>query len=301
MKEVSFNSGSVAFGDCIDAMRRIPSRSVDLVFGSPPYEAARSYGGLTPRVGEEWVRWMFEVCVEAARISRGLCAFVIEGQAKNFDFSATPEMLTADLRRAMRCAGCSRIDSRLRGQACTCGKIMNKPAFRLRRRAIFFRHSVPGGTPDDFRNDHEFILRFTDAKIRRIEWADPTACGTEPKYRPGGRPTHQTADGRVQNAKYKPPTIAKVGNVHKISVGGGRMGSDLAHENEAPFPESLAELYVETFSRRGEVVFDPFMGSGTTAAVAIKAGRRVGGAEVREDQIDLIRRRVAEAEAMVAN
>ena len=37
---------------------------------------------------------------------------------------------------------------------------------------------------------------------------------------------------------------ANPGNVVKVKAGGGHMGSDLAHDNEAPFPESLADFFV---------------------------------------------------------
>lgn len=65
------------------------------------------------------------------------------------------------------------------------------------------------------------------------------------------------------------------------------MGSPLAHENEAPFPESLAEFFVKTFCPPGGIVCDPFVGSGTTAKVACVNGRHFIGCDIREDQVNL--------------
>ena len=73
------------------------------------------------------------------------------------------------------------------------------------------------------------------------------------------------------------------------------MGSKLAHENEAPFPEKLAEYSILPFCPPGGVVLDPFSGSATTGAVAVKNGRKYIGFDVRESQIDLSRRRLEEA------
>jgi DNA modification methylase len=78
-------------------------------------------------------------------------------------------------------------------------------------------------------------------------------------------------------------------------VGGGLMGSKLAHENEAPFPERLAEFFVRSFCPPGGIVLDPFAGSFTTCAVAQKTGRQWVGIDVRESQIELGQRRMKEA------
>ncbi len=76
------------------------------------------------------------------------------------------------------------------------------------------------------------------------------------------------------------------------SVGGGRMGSKLASENEAPFVEALPERFIRSFCPPGGVVGDCFAGSGTTLAVALRWGRRAVGCDLRPSQVELTRRRV---------
>jgi site-specific DNA-methyltransferase (adenine-specific) len=70
------------------------------------------------------------------------------------------------------------------------------------------------------------------------------------------------------------------------------MGSDLAHENEAPFPLELAEFFVKSFCPPNGVVCDPFSGSGTTIHAAVANGRRGVGCDLRESQVELVRRRL---------
>ena len=70
------------------------------------------------------------------------------------------------------------------------------------------------------------------------------------------------------------------------------MGSPLAHLNEAPFPESLAEFFVKTFCPPDGIVLDPFSGSGTTAAVAFKNHRNYIAIDIRQDQVDLGNKRL---------
>lgn len=74
------------------------------------------------------------------------------------------------------------------------------------------------------------------------------------------------------------------------------MGSSLAAANEAPFPESLAEFFIRSFCPPGGIVLDPFSGSGTTVAVALKNGREGIGVDIRQSQIDLTTRRIQEVQ-----
>ena len=124
------------------------------------------------------------------------------------------------------------------------------------------------------------------------------------KFPPGGNPSHHTRDGRVNRPRlqregdtrrvrtYEPPAKANPGNVIECHGGGGHMGSRLAHENEAPFPEKLAEAFVLSFCPPEGMVLDCFCGSGTTLAVAVKHGRQAIGIDVRQSQVELSRRRL---------
>lgn len=84
-------------------------------------------------------------------------------------------------------------------------------------------------------------------------------------------------------------------DVRSLKVGGGLMGSKLAHENEAPFPESLPEFFIKSCCPPGGTVLDPFGGSGTTLAAAVLNGRIAHCIDIRESQADLMHRRYLEA------
>lgn len=329
----------VLCADCLDWMRSQPDNSVDLVFGSPPYEAARTYGIDFTLKGQAWVDWMVCRMVEMVRISKGLVAMVVEGQTRGFRWSATPALLMADLHRRGIC---------------------------LRKPPAFHRVGIPGsGGPDWLRNDYEFIVCCTSGG--KLPWSDNTAMGHPPKWAPGGemsyrnskgtrrnqwgssvngksskhrdkdgnmvagnRPSHVVVNGRDQcggtatetsgsgrkvNGEHKNKrknfreskdgTVkgshdrnicvkANPGNVIHMKVGGGVMGSRLCHENEAPFPEALAEFFVKSFCPPGGIVYDPFCGSGTTLAAAGLNLRGSIGTDIRESQVELTCRRLSE-------
>lgn len=264
----------ILHGDCLEIMRDMATDSVDLVFCSPPYEAARTYGIDFNLKGQEWVDWAVERYIECVRISRGLVAWVVEGQTRQFRYTATPVLLMADLHRA---------------------------GVKLRKPPIYKRVGIPGsGGPDWLRNDYEFVVCASKGKL---PWSDNTATGKPPKWAPGGDPSHRMANGRrvhkshtkadgKRQQGYNPPKLANPGNVIECNVGGGRMGSMLAHENEAPFPEKLAEAFILSFCPKGGTVLDCFCGSGTTLAVAVRNEREAIGIDVRESQVELSRRRL---------
>lgn len=311
MSEGKITANGVYLGDCLELLRSMPDKSVDLVFTSPPYEAARTYGIDFKLKGQEWVDWCVERFMECLRVCRGLVAWNVEGQTRQFRWSATPALLMADLHR--------------RG-------------VKLRKPPIFQRVGIPGsGGPDWLRNDYEFIVCATGGKL---PWSANTAMGhppktdgsrvnqwggtggttgnRKPKREKRGRPSHRLhtkangesvlrenrqvmtkdREGTHQQSQvgYTVPAIANPGNVLKGIVGGGVMGSGLAHENEAPFPEMLPEFFIRSFCPEGGTVLDPFCGSGTALAVADRWGRKWIGVDIRQSQVDLSRRRIAEVE-----
>jgi hypothetical protein len=90
----------------------------------------------------------------------------------------------------------------------------------------------------------------------------------------------------LQETKYVPPVMANPGQlISGIPVGGGLMGHDLAHKNEAPYPQALAERFIASCCRPGGIVLDPFSGSGTTVAAARVLQRHGLGLDLRASQV----------------
>lgn len=322
---------SLICGDCLSIMRTWRNNSVDLVFGSPPYQDARDVKSDPFPVfkhPEDWTRWMVQVVRESLRVCRGLVAFVVQGRTRNYSWSGTPALLMADL---------------IRG------------GITLRDPLIYHRVGIAGsGGPDWLRHDCEFIICATSGG--KLPWSDNTAMGHPPKWGPGGEMSHRLSDGarvnqwggsegkkiygrnhdgsidtrkrpshkyssknqwghsinsgatykdergRVRSKgkrpshKYDAPVKANPGNLVSLKVGGGLMGSKHAHENEAPFPESLASFIIRSFCKPRGIVCDPFGGSFTTCAAAEKLGRSWIGIDIRESQVAIGRKRLEEIE-----
>lgn len=283
--------------DCLRFVRSLPADSIDLLFTSPPYLHARTYGIDAGRDLGEWVRWMVDLVCAASPKVKGLIAVNCEGQTEDYAYQPSPFVLAAEL---------------------------YKIGFTLRKPVAYQRFGIPGGGgPDWLRNDWEPIVCVT--RGGRLPWSEPTACGQPPKWKPGGEMSNRLKDGKRANAgkksqrqiarevgyemrttssgvnddgtrtvaTYIPPDIANPGNVVNCgAVGGGRIGHAIAHHNEAPFPLALAEFFVKSFCPPDGVVLDPFSGSGTTCHAAVAHGRRFVGCDIRPSQVELCGRRV---------
>lgn len=268
-------NNNIICGDVADVLKTLPEHSIDLIFGSPPYEDARSYGLPDGPTGQDWVDWMVEIYSASLRVARGLVAFVIAGRTKNYEWSCTPALLIADLHRKGIC---------------------------VREGPYYHRVGIPGSDgPDWLRHDLEFIVSCTNGG--KLPWSDNCAMGEPPKYKKPGGPCsnwhvqatsgYVKGDTRTVSKKYEPPERSNPGIVIECGVaGGGHLGSKLAHENEAPFPEKLAECMIRSFCPPGGVVLDPFSGSGTTVCVAKRWGRNYIGIDIRQSQVDLTNRRL---------
>ena len=273
---------------------RLPlaDRSVDLVFGSPPYCDARTYGIGAQRDCMAWVEWMLTVTAEAQRVARGPVLWVAAGVTRDRNYWPACEGLMWEWWK--------------RGGDC-----------QLYRPCYWNRVGIPGsGGKDWFRADVESVMCFK--RPGALPWSDNTAMGHPPKWGPGGEMSNRLrdggringkpmyrrgkdwerrlavrrADGDMESQSYHVPVKANPGNLIRTNVGGGQMGHPLAHENEAPFPEALAEWFIRSLCPPGGIVLDPFSGSGTTVAVAHRLDRHGIGMDLRMSQCELGRRRL---------
>lgn len=247
----------------------LPDRSVDLVFGSPPYpEKGERYGDSARRwPSAEWARWMVDATREALRVSRGPVCWVVNGAVRDGRYLPAVERLLAALDDA---------------------------GIHLERPCIWHKNAPPNRR-DWFGNDWEYIV--CAKHPGPVPYFDWQAVGTPPKYTNGGRFRQRGSNGaRRLGGEYRQNPVTRPRDVFRVTVGGGHLGSPLAHENEAPFPEALVEPLILALCPPGGVVLDPFCGSGTTLAVALRAGRHAVGFDVRESQVALARRRAATVE-----
>ncbi len=91
-------------------------------------------------------------------------------------------------------------------------------------------------------------------------------------------------------------------NIWEYGIGKGQSTKDdVAFQHPAIFPEQLANDHILSWSNENDLIYDPFMGSGTTAKMAILNNRKYIGSEISEDYINIIETRIKECGGLFFN
>jgi hypothetical protein len=293
----------------------LADNSVDFVLGSPPYLDARTYGIGAQRHCQEWIDWMLRVTAEAVRVCRGMVVWVVAGTTRKWRYQPGPEGL---LYEWWKRGGHARrpVYWRRVGIPGSGGKDWFRSdveyclAFAKVAGQLSWSDNTAMGHPPRWAPGGEMSHRLADGQ-RVNQWGrfSPRFKGVGSRRRNGQRQTsgrtsdrllvnkavtRRRPDSERDDGVYVPPVLANPGNLIQTKTGGGAMGSKLAHENEAPYPEALAEWWIRSMCPPGGIVLDPFCGSGTTAAVALWLLRRAITFDLRASQVELARRRINE-------
>jgi site-specific DNA-methyltransferase (adenine-specific) len=106
-----------------------------------------------------------------------------------------------------------------------------------------------------------------------------------------GNATTRRRDGGTNDPNRKSKEIKEYGvrtNIWRIKNSGGYGQSNKeAYKHPATMPEKLAYDHIITWTNPDDIVLDPFMGSGTTARMAIKADRKYIGFEIDDEYYNL--------------
>ena len=125
-------------------------------------------------------------------------------------------------------------------------------------------------------------------KDRRNKWANG-----EKKIKGRERKKDGSLNDRKKENILKP--FGSRFNIWKISQGYMKSTSDkIAYKHPAIFPEKLAKDHIKSWSNEGDVVLDPFMGSGTTAKMAELLNRKWIGFEISQEYVDITYKRVGQ-------
>jgi DNA modification methylase len=254
-------------GDCRDAetvARLLDGKSINVAFTSPPYASQRKYdeaSGFKPIPPDEYVEWFDAV---QANVKRHLAAdgswFV---NIKEHCEEGQRHLYVKDLTIAH----------------------VRRWAWRFVDELIWRRNGMPGLFGDRFKNEFEPVFHFgIGASVKfRGDNAREARDSTSTAFRPDSLEVRQ---GRTTREVQKVYDSALPGNVLEFA-----MGSNAGAGHSAAFPVALPEFFIKAYTDPGDVVFDPFLGSGTTLIAAAK-NKRIGyGCEISTKYADLIRRR----------
>lgn len=252
-------------GDARETLSELKDNSVDLIFTSPPYADSRknTYGGIHP---SEYVEWFLPFSSQLLRVLKPSGTFILNIKEKVVDGERHTYVL--DLIKAMRGQGW----------------------FWTEEFIWHKKNSYPGKWPNRFRDSWERLLQFNKSKqFNMYQEAVMVPVGDWAKNR---LKNLSETDKKRDNAKNGSGFGKNVSNWLERELVYPTNVLHLATEcnnkgHSAAFPDELPEWFIKLFTREGDVVLDPFMGSGTTVVVANKMGRAGIGIEILEEYYNL--------------
>ncbi len=258
-------------GDCREILPTFEPESIDLIVTSPPYADQRkhTYGGVHP---DKYVEWFLPISAELLRVLKPTGSFILNIKERVVDGERHTYVL--ELILAMR----------RQGWLWTEEYCWHK------------KNSYPGKWPNRFRDSWERCLHFTKRKrFAMYQEAVMVPVGDWAKTRLKSlSETDRRRDESRVNSGFGKNVSRWVGRNKVYPTNVLHMATECSNRaHSAVFPVALPEWFIKLFTVEGDVVLDPFMGSGTTAVAAKGLGRHYVGIEVVADYCEEAEERLA--------
>lgn len=268
----------VVQGDSLQMLPRLPEKSVDLFFMSPPYADARAYSRIHPDHYVEWFLPFAQAMQRAAKESGSMIVNIKNRVANRGPLKGQRHPYVYLLVLALQEMGWRWLET----------YIWAKP------------NAVPGRFGPRTKDSFEYVYHFArgdkpffDLDAVRVPYkADPAEIERRKRDTLGRRNT-EAGFGRDRTKTYlhqgaDPGNVVSVPQTYNQHRG-------VAHT--AAMPEGLAEFFIRAASPENGVVIDPFAGGGTTIVVARRLNRQAGGFELHKEFVKEASRRIAEGVA----
>ena len=296
----------ILFGDCKETLKQFPRNSAQMCVTSPPYYGLRDYGGETEQIGQEdtpeqFVDNLVSVFREVRDVLKddGILWVNIGDSYYNYrpgtgglpkqTVSRTSQDLPTQCnRRANKLDGLKEKD--LIGIPWMLAFALRADGWYLRQDIIWHKpNPMPESVKDRCTKSHEYI--FLLSKQRKYYYdneaiKEPVKQDWGKRDRTSGK-YHNPGTGLQPHSgltkSYERKNKRDVWSVTNKPFKGAHF---------ACFPPELIEPCILAGSKKGDIILDPFMGSGTTAMVAKQHDRHYYGCELNEDYGKFIQKRI---------
>lgn len=263
---------TLVLDDCLNYLPTLPDNSVHLIVTSPPYADQRksTYGGIHP---DQYVDWFLPISAELYRVLHPTGTFILNIKEKVVNGERHTYVL--ELILAMR----------KQGWLWTEEFIWHK------------KNSYPGKWPNRFRDSWERLLQFNkQKKFAMYQDEVMVPIGDWAKRRLANlSDADKRKDWSRTNSGFGKNVSNWVGRDRVYPTNIISMGTETINRgHSAVFPVTLPTWFIKLFSKEGDVVLDPFMGSGTTGIPCIKLNRDFIGIDNNEQSYDRATQRLKE-------
>ncbi|MGV6935918.1 DNA-methyltransferase [Paenibacillus sp. CMM36] len=248
--------------DCLQGMKLIPDGTIPLTVTSPPYDDLRKYKGYSFEF-EEIARELYRVTADG-----GVLVWVVGDKTDKGSETGT------SFKQAL---------------------FFKEIGFNLHDTMIYEKDSISFPETNRYYQIFEYMFIFSKGKPKTTNLiSDRKNKWYNGKKHIKGH--YRNADGE-QVRHNKQNLLKEYGvryNIWRIANGHQKSTLDkVAFKHPAIFPEKLAEDHILSWSNEGDVVLDPFMGSGTVAKMALLNNRKYIGFEISEEYIEIIDERLS--------
>lgn len=241
-------------GDCLQLMKKLPNDSIDLTITSPPYDNLRTYKGYS---------WNFEgIAKELFRITKngGVVVWVVNDGTINGSESGT------SFRQAL---------------------YFMEIGFKLHDTMIWKKDTLSFPDKTRYGQNFEYMFVFSRGKPKTVNKIK------DRKNKYAGTKIHGTSrnvDGSTfRKANHNKNIVSEYGERFNVWEIPSEKKNKYGHP--AVFPEQIANDHILSWSNAGDIILDPFVGSGTTAKMAILNHRHYIGFDISKEYVDIARER----------
>ena len=279
-KELEYRNAYIC-GDCLDVLHCVPNNSIDLIMTSPPYaDQIKDYGDVVKKIKpDDYIEWFLPRAQEFLRVLKPEGSFVLNINDKldgRFQSIFVFKLVVA---------------------------LCDEVGFHLVRDYIWHNPATPPnvfsrGTMGRTKKSHEYCFWFSKSE----QWT----FNMDPIRKPYSKSMMDIIDGKVVERggreKNSRPSRHNFDLSHPWDNKGGadpgsvisvsntasngfvqKLCKEMGIKHPARYPEKLAEFFILSGSNPGDIVLDPFAGSGTTGVVAYKHGRQYFCIDVNPD------------------
>ena len=270
--DIAKTKANVILGDCLEVLKTMPNGSVDLVVTSPPYADQRkaTYGGVGP---DKYAEWFLPITQELLRVMRPTGTFVLNIKEK----VVNGERHTYVMELIMG---------------------MKKQGWLWTEEFIWHKKNCyPGKWPNRFRDSWERLLQFNkqkDFNMYQKEVMVPMGDWAKTRLKNLSE-TDKTRDNSRVGSGFGKNVSKWVGRDMAYPTNVLMMATESSNkQHSAVFPKELPTWFIKLFTKPGDVVLDPFLGSGTTSIAAFALDRTSIGIEIKEEYYKLAIKNIRE-------
>src|SRR3972149_9165648 len=255
--------GKLYHGDCLEILPQLTEK-VDLVLTSPPYDNLRDYKGFS---------FDFEGVVNGlstAIVDGGIIVWIVS------DATIKGSETGTSFKQAL---------------------YFKEIGLNLHDTMIYGKNGFAFPEATRYQPIFEYMFVFSKGKPKSFN-----PLKRKNKY--GGivkREFERKKDGTIQNEKDRYYLEeGNYGNIWMFDIGYMHSSKDpIAYQHPAIFPDKLAQDHIRSWSNPGDIVLDPFLGSGTTAVACERLGRRWIGVEISGEYCKIPVKRIEQERAQL--